>query len=171
MLLPLPPDAAGRGSLSWRCCCWCPGLCCGELPLPGHATQRLPSSTARRTLSCLNQLMGVAQCCVRSPAPHTAPPHCPRCSELDLLKGSNRREQAGSARRALRRLHALTSMRDSFVRLQPAKEHAQVGGGWVDRLRAVGWVMEEWKGPAPGPHAAPYTHHTDSRSHRIISLA
>ncbi|EFN54158.1 hypothetical protein CHLNCDRAFT_135567 [Chlorella variabilis] len=45
--------------------------------------------------------------------------------ELDLLKGSNRREQAGSARRALRRLHALTSMRDSFVRLQPAKEHAQ----------------------------------------------
>lgn len=65
-------------------------------------------------------------------------------SELDLLKHSERKVQSAAARNALHRLRALTARRDTCVRLQPAAEHQQVGGGC--RLvvgvaeAAVGWT-------------------------------
>jgi predicted ribonuclease YlaK len=54
-------------------------------------------------------------------------------SELDLLKHSERKAQAAAARNALHRLRALTARRDTCVRLQPAAEHQQVGGGGAER--------------------------------------
>ena len=57
-------------------------------------------------------------------------------SELDALKGSTRKQQAESARHALHRLRALTAERDTYIKAQPAAEHARVSAaaGWLGGL-------------------------------------
>ena len=53
-------------------------------------------------------------------------------NELDVIKDSKRKQAAApAARRALHRLRALTTQRDSYVRGQSAAEHHKVGGGVV----------------------------------------